>query len=241
MISIKASATLALLFVLQACNPLNTPYPDDSETSNTLYSSFQIRPKHLDPARSYSSDEYVFIGQIYEPPLQYDYLKRPYQLIPLTAERVPVSYLQDIDGKMRSVYDIEIQPGIYYAPHPAFEGKRELTASDYIYQIKRIADPKNQSPIRSLMAAHIYGFQDFSKQAKDANDLLSIEMKGIQMLSRYKYRIILNAPYPQFIYWLALPFFSPMPPEIIAWHASPERGTNHHASIGTPLELELTN
>ena len=35
------------------------------------------------PVQSYSSNEIVFIAQIYEPPLQYHYLKRPYELIPL--------------------------------------------------------------------------------------------------------------------------------------------------------------
>ena len=56
---------------------------------NFLFSSFQERPKHLDPAKSYSSNEYTFLAQIYEPLLQYHYLKRPYELIPLTAEQMP--------------------------------------------------------------------------------------------------------------------------------------------------------
>ena len=48
------------------------------------------RPKHLDPARSYSGeDESVFAAQVYEAPLQYHYLKRPYTLIPAAAEVVP--------------------------------------------------------------------------------------------------------------------------------------------------------
>ena len=55
-------------------------------------SSFQERPKHLDPARSYSSNEYAFIAQIYEPLFQYHYLKKPYELIPLTASEMPKLY-----------------------------------------------------------------------------------------------------------------------------------------------------
>jgi len=54
--------------------------------ANVLYSAFRERPKHLDPARSYSSNEYEFIAQIYEPPFQYHYLKRPFTLEPLTAQ-----------------------------------------------------------------------------------------------------------------------------------------------------------
>ena len=72
----------------------NNPYPVSQQGENILYSSFSSRPKHLDPVRSYSSNEYAFIGQIYEPPLQYHYLKRPYELTPLTAVQMPtVSYL----------------------------------------------------------------------------------------------------------------------------------------------------
>ncbi|HSH30907.1 MAG TPA: hypothetical protein VK971_13455, partial [Thiohalobacter sp.] len=51
--------------------PWNSPYPASDQDANIHYSSFEERPKHLDPARSYSSNEVVFLGQIYEPPLQY--------------------------------------------------------------------------------------------------------------------------------------------------------------------------
>ena len=72
---------------LAACDGTwNNPYPAAEKLQNIYYSSFDLRPKHLDPAQSYTSNEVVFTGQIYEPPLQYHYLKRPYALIPLTAE-----------------------------------------------------------------------------------------------------------------------------------------------------------
>jgi hypothetical protein len=48
--------------------------------------------------RSYSANEYAFIAQIYEPPLQYHFLKRPYTLVPLTAEAVPEPTYLDADG-----------------------------------------------------------------------------------------------------------------------------------------------
>jgi oligopeptide transport system substrate-binding protein len=117
---------------LAACDATwNNPYPAADNLKNIYYSSFDIRPKHLDPAQSYASNEVVFTGQIYEPPLQYHYLKRPYQLIPLAAEQVPVPYFEDAAGRRLpadtppaqiaySVYEIHIRPGIRYQPHPAF-------------------------------------------------------------------------------------------------------------------------
>lgn len=57
------------------------------------------RPKHLDPAQSYTEDELTFTGQIYEPPLQYHYLKRPYELIPATLEGIPHPRFLDDQGR----------------------------------------------------------------------------------------------------------------------------------------------
>jgi hypothetical protein len=109
----------------------NNPYPASQQGDNILYSSFSDRPKHLDPVRSYSANEYSFIGQIYGPPLQYQYLKRPFQLVPLTAAKMPqVTYLDaagrelpadaPVDAITYSVYEIRIRPGVRYQPHPAF-------------------------------------------------------------------------------------------------------------------------
>ncbi len=116
--------------MLAGCGELwNDPYPDDRGGANVLYSAFVERPKHLDPVQSYTEDEAAVIGQIYEPPLQYHYLKRPYALVPLTATEVPrPSYLDtagrpvadDAPDAAFSVYEIRIRPGILYQPHPAF-------------------------------------------------------------------------------------------------------------------------
>ena len=194
-----------------ACNkqPWNSPYPPQQAGRNILYSSFAERPNHLDPVQSYSSNEVVFTGQIYEPPLQYNFLKRPYQLEPLTVTRMPVPYYLDeagqrlpddaaVDRIAYSVYDIEIKPGIYYQPHPAFArqadgtyvyhdldetglagvnrlsdfhetGSRELVAEDYVYQIKRLAHPRLHSPIFGLMADYIVGLREYAATLKEAD------------------------------------------------------------------------
>ena len=89
---------------------------------NILYSSFTERPKHLDPAQSYTSDECDVHAQIYEPPLQYHYLKRPYELIPLSAaSRCREPRYLDADGTRAAAgspasavafsdYEIRIRP-----------------------------------------------------------------------------------------------------------------------------------
>ena len=42
--------------------------------------------------------KFLFTAQIYEPPLQYHYLKRPYQLIPSAAAEMPVTQYFDKNG-----------------------------------------------------------------------------------------------------------------------------------------------
>lgn len=258
------------IVVLFAClqtgcdvSQLNDPYPESDAGQPIMYSSFAERPKHLDPAVAYSSDEYGFIGQIYEPPLEYHYLKRPYQLQPLTAANLPKVIYLNKEGRplpdtaseqeiAYSEYLIDIKPGIRYQPHPALaweasggylyhhldaktlsgidtladlpsQGTRELKAEDYVYQIKRLAYPKIQSPIAELMAGYIDGFAEFAQQTAkiDIAELKNQAMRGVEALSDHQYRIRIKGKYPQFQYWLAMPFFAPMPWEADAFYAQP--------------------
>ncbi|NOR68547.1 MAG: peptide ABC transporter substrate-binding protein [Methylomarinum sp.] len=234
---------------LSSCDvsQLNNPYSDNEEGLSVLYSSFSERPKHLDPAVAYSTNEYGLIAQIYEPAYQYHYLKRPYQLEPLTAKTMPKIEYFDKQGNVLTGsfldaqieytdYIIDIKPGIQFQPHPAFvspnlqltlsdlenihllkdfieQKSRELQAADYVYQIKRLAHPMIQSPIAELMKNYIVGFDLFSQAvaSKDLSVLKSTDMTGLKVLSRYRYKIRIKGKYPQFKFWLAMPFFAPMP------------------------------
>ena len=264
------------VFLLASCGDgnWNNPYPHADRLANTFYTSFDKRPKHLDPARSYSSNEYQFIANIYMPPLQYHYLKRPYTLIPFAASEMPMVRYLDKQGKLLasdvdvskidfSEYIIKIRPGIKYQPHPAFvknqadeylyhdlsdeqlediytladfpkTESRELIADDYVYQIKRLAHPKLQSPILGIMSDYIVGLPELAKQLDDAYtdakksleskkgvylDLRNFELAGVKAIDRYTYTIKIKGKYPQLIYWLNLPFFSPMPFEAEQFYA----------------------
>jgi len=275
MTGLRPLLPLLFLLVLAGCGerPWNDPYPASERGQNIRYSAFSERPKHLDPARSYSSNEVEFTGQIYEPPLQYHYLKRPYELIPATATEVPKPRYLDAAGKPLpddapteriavSVYEIRIRPGIRYQPHPAFArdaqgrfvyhrlkpeelaridtlsdfkqtGTRELTADDYVYQIKRLAHPSLNSPIFGLMGEYIVGLKEYGAQlakaqkARKANgdegylDLDRYPLPGAEAVDRYTYRVKLKGKYPQFVYWLAMPFFAPVPWEAEKFYAQP--------------------
>ncbi len=128
--------------------PWNDPYPAADSHKNIYYDSFAERPKHLDPALSYVENEAEFLAQIYEPPLQYHFLKRPYQLEPLTLTEMPRPQYRDADGAplpddapvgaiATTVYRFHLRPGILYQPHPAFARD---AAGRYRYQSLMAAD-----------------------------------------------------------------------------------------------------
>ncbi|MHB1677019.1 MAG: ABC transporter substrate-binding protein [Sulfuriferula sp.] len=272
----------------------NDPYPAHERDANTLYLSFVERPKHLDPAQSYSDNEIEILSQIYEPPLQYHYLKRPYTLIPATLTAMPTVTYLDATGHVlpqdaapgliaQSVYELHVRPGIYYQPHPAFArnaqgqpyyhgladkqassaswqdfkqvGTRELVAADYVYEIKRLASPQLSSPILGLMSGYIIGLKDYAellaKQAKSLPDdayldLTRHPLAGAEVVDRYTYRIRLKGKYPQFLYWLAMPFFAPIAPEVDAFYHQPGMARRNFTldwyPVGTgPYQLSMND
>ena len=50
-------------------------------------------------------------------------------------------------------------------------------------------------------------------------DLRLFPLSGVQVEDRYRFRIRLRGKYPQFRYWMAMPFFAPMPWEADAFYS----------------------
>jgi ABC-type transport system substrate-binding protein len=263
--------SIALALLAGGCgSPWNNPYPPSERGANVLYTSFIERPKHLDPVQSYSENEYVVIANIYLPPLQYHFLWRPYQLVPLGAAEMPRATYFDANGRAvpqdahvgeiaYTEYEVRIKPGFKYQPHPAFAidaageptyadltaadlrgiwelrdfehtGTREMVADDYVYQIKRLAHPRLHSPIFALMAEYIVGLSEYAQELKALAaaapekawlDLRRLDISGVRTVDRYTYRIQIKGKYPQFVYWLAMPFFAPIPVEADRFYAQP--------------------
>ena len=262
-------AALALLaVVLAGCGepPWNDPNPsfdDGLLTYNSVMSPSP--PKHLDPATSYASDESLFLMQIYEPPMGYHFLKRPYELLALSVEDFPqVTYLnaegeevaEDDPAVAYTRYTLTVREDEHYQPHPAFAvdqqgqplylfddaeegsrysqitdfpqtGDRPVRANDYVYAIKRLADPLIGSPMLGFMAQHIVGMTEFSEELARVErpgnwlDLNDFDMEGLEVLDERTFTITINGRYPQFVYWLAMHFFSPIAPEVDRFYHNP--------------------
>jgi len=255
-------AQAGLTAVLTGCSwPPNNPYPASDEHQAALYTSFGERPRHLDPALAYSANEYELIAQIYEPLLQYAYLERPLTLEPLTAVELPRARYLDAVGKplpndspasqvVYSEYDIHLQPGIRYQPHPAFvkdesggyryhalaadhlakiqtladfpeTATRELVAQDYLHAIKRLVHPALHSPVAELMKSYIVGLRELEQQlqATPTAGLEAFDLEGVTVVDDHHFKIRLYGKYPQFRFWLAMPFFAPVPFEADRFYA----------------------
>jgi oligopeptide transport system substrate-binding protein len=259
------------LLLLAACTggEWNNPYPANERGKSIFYTAFTERPKHLDPVQAYSENEYDFLAQIYQPPLQYHYLKRPYTLIPQAAMEMPEVRYYGRDDRLLpkdapvgniaySVYEIRLRPGLMFQPHPALAkdasgqprymalkeqdwrgidtltdfretGTREVQAADYVYQIKRLAHPDLYSPIFGVMAEYIVGLKEYANTLRQARnkqpegwlDLNAYPLPGVEVVDAHTYRIKVRGKYPQFAYWLAMPFFAPMPWEAERFYAQP--------------------
>ena len=131
------AAQLSLQVGLVHAWVLNAPVSQDLIDQNVFISSYQEDPKHLDSASSYSNNETTWTYSVYEPPLKYHYLKRPYTLEPKTLTAMPqLTYLdarghvlQFKDAQLTreqqsqvavTVFELQLQKGIRFAPHPAF-------------------------------------------------------------------------------------------------------------------------
>jgi ABC-type transport system substrate-binding protein len=176
--------------------------PDQAaQPLKVLRYAFPIAETGFDPAQISDLYSRTVAANIFEAPLTYDYLARPAQVKPQTAAALPE--ITD-DGK-RFVF--RIRAGIYFADDPVFKGqKRELTAADYVYSVKRHYDPKFKSPnLFQLENAKILGLSELRQKAiADKTPFpYDTEVIGLRTLDRYSFEVRLAQPAPRFYYAFA--------------------------------------
>jgi ABC-type transport system substrate-binding protein len=180
----------ALLLAAGACT--NNPYPEADDESAVRYRYLSAAPKTLDPAVSYAQISHLVLVNVYETLLEYQYLKRPYALMPGLAREVPRPRRLP-DG--RSAYRFRLREGMLYADDPAFAAfaasgpggparsepqaseahgepgasTREIVAADVAFELMRLADPAIGSPIFATMA-RIDGFREFSERLAELRE-----------------------------------------------------------------------
>ncbi|MFY7983072.1 MAG: ABC transporter substrate-binding protein [Burkholderiaceae bacterium] len=210
-------ASAARLWGLGAVVPVGSaaavggPAPSATRAEKVLRIAFPAPESTFDPP-STNSDFYssTILSQILEAPLTYDYLARPVQLVPNTAEALP----RIEEGGRRIT--LRIKPGIFFADDPAFkgsprlnaQGRRELTAEDYVYAIKRFYDPRYASSDLYLFeAAKLLGLSELRQQALQQKKPFNYDapVEGVRALDRYTLQLRMADPDPRWHFNLAMP------------------------------------
>jgi len=174
----------------------------------------------LDPAAASDIATLSLLENIFDPLLRYDYLARPVKLRPNTASALPEV---SPDGR---TYTFRIRPGIHFTDDPAFKGnKREMTAQDYVYSIKRLYDPTLKSPWSYMFDGKIVGDEALKKQFD-----VDTPVAGLRALDRYTLRIALKEPDNNFLFYMATLASGVVAREVI--EAYPGQAGNHPVGTG---------
>ncbi|MEO6929609.1 MAG: ABC transporter substrate-binding protein, partial [Casimicrobiaceae bacterium] len=177
-----AATALTLVAGTSAASAANWEDP-----AKVLRVAFPVAETGFDPAPSQDYYSVHVLRMIFDPLYVPGYLERPYRAVPNTADAMPEI---SADGK---TWTIHLRKGIYFADDPVFKGKkRELTAQDYIYEWKRVIDPRLRSPNAYYLTGKLVGIDEAVAKARASGKFdYDAEIAGMRALDRYTLRLVL--------------------------------------------------
>jgi ABC-type transport system substrate-binding protein len=184
------------------------------------------RIRGFDPVTA--SDVYAVaaINKVSEGLYEFEYLARPYQVRPMLAESLP-----EISPD-RLTYTIHLKKGVRFADDPCFRGGkgRELTAEDFVYSWKRLADTRNRSTRYFSLEGRIVGLDEFRNKSTREKVSYDEPIEGLKALDRYTLQVKLKAPYPQLIYVMTQTETFAVPREAVEYYGA--EFLNHPVGTG---------
>ena len=184
----------------------------------SVYRGDVSRIRGFDPAQVSDVPSVQAVSKVYEGLVQYAYLKRPYGVEPLLAESMP-----EITSN-GTVYTFHLRRGIRFQNDACFTATqgagRELTADDFVYSLKRVADLRTGSSGYWTLRGHIVGldaYRDLSAQGRVNADTA---VEGLQAVDRYTLRIVLTHPFPGLLWMLAMNYAYAVPREAVACYGN---------------------
>ena len=204
---------MACVFALAVSALAVLPLAARSEEKVLRY-AFQVAETSFDPAEISDLYSIYVVAAIFDAPLTFDYLARPFKVRPNLLEAMP-----DIspDGK---TYLLHFKRGIYFQDDPVFKGvKREMTAADYVYGLKRIFDPVNKCPNKYLWDGYIVGMDALEKKAVQTGHFdYDAPLAGMELVDRYTLRIHLAQPNYNLLYYMTDARFGVMAREVVEFY-----------------------
>jgi ABC-type transport system substrate-binding protein len=206
---------VGLAVLATACATSATLAIAQPASTKTLHVAFPIAETGFDPQAAGDIYSNYVNRAIFDPLYRYDYLARPYKLVPNTAAGLP--QIAD-DGK---TWTIHVRKGIYFADDPAFNGKRrELTAADYVYALKRILDPKMRSNSLQMVDGRFVGADAVVAEARKTGKFdYDVPIEGLQAIDRYTLRFKLVFADYELLSNLTTTAMSAVAREVIEAHA----------------------
>ena len=118
------------------------------------------------------------------------------------------------------------------------QGTREMVAEDFVYGLKRHATTRITTPISGIFSEYVVGLKEYMALVKAEDEKLrrgqdpaSLDkpfldfrrwpLAGVTAPEKYLLRIRIKGKYPQWNYWMAMTFISPVPWEADAFYAQP--------------------
>ena len=216
-----------LLFALTASAALA------ADPAKILRVSFPVDVTGFDPQAVSDAYSTRINRAMFDSLLQYDFLKRPYQLAPSTAESLP----EITDGGRNIVF--RLKRGIFFAQDPVFKGRpRELAAEDYVYSWKRLLDPNLAAPWNVLVGGKFVGGDALVAKAKAAGKFdYDARLEGMQATDRYTLRIKLVQPDYLLIEQMTTTPLAAVAREVIEAYRDPQTGRAMDHPVGTGAYL----
>jgi ABC-type transport system substrate-binding protein len=118
------------------------------------------------------------------------------------------------------------------------QGTREMVAEDFVYAIKRHATTRITTPIFSTFSEFVVGLKEYGAFIKQEDaklvkglDKASLDkpfldfrkwpLAGVSAPEKHLLRLRIKGKYPQWDYWMTLPFTAPVPWEADAFYSQP--------------------
>lgn len=172
-------------------------WAQDANAPKVLRYSFRVAETGFDPAQISDLYSRTIAANIFDAPLQYEFLARPFRYRPNTVASMP-----EVSADFKT-FTFRLKPGIYFADDPAFKRKkRELVAADYVYAWKRHADPRWKSPNFYLLDnAKIVGLTELRNVAlKDKKPFdYEREVEGLKVIDKYTFQVKTAEPRPRLL------------------------------------------
>ncbi len=207
---------------------------DFGVATGMVYCGATSRIRGFDPVQSSDVPSAYAIYKVYEGLYEYEYLARPYRVRPNLAEGMPEV---SPDGL---TYTFHLKKGVRFTDDPCFPGGkgREVTAEDFAYSWKRIADVKTQSTCFWIFEDKIAGINAYHEESSKRQVSYDEPVAGIQALDKHTLQVKLTQPYPQLIWVLTMSYTFVVPREAVEVYG--KEFLNHPVGTGPYLVADWT-